>query len=100
MRLTIRQPPHRDFIDNYVGLTGLTPNFENGQIDATNGEDDGVASRSSMEARLIGTVEVRVSSSPVQAKWLRIELKKTETVSTSKGLKRYFEVRPNPPITP
>lgn len=70
IRLTLRQKPHLDFV---IGYPGLVP-------------DD-----STKQASLEGTVEVRVQN-PVHTQWLKVELKKTEVVQTSKGIRKYFEV--------
>lgn len=70
IRLTLRQKPHLDFV---IGYPGLVP--------------DGETKQASLE----GSVEVRVQN-PVYTKWLKVELKKTETVQTNRGIRKYFEV--------
>lgn len=70
MRLTLRQKPHLDFV---IGYPGLIPDGD------------------TQQASLQGTVEVRVQN-PVHTQWLKVELKKTEIVQTSKGIRKYFEV--------
>jgi hypothetical protein len=70
LRLTLRQKPHLDFV---IGYPGLIPD------------------ENTRQASLEGTVEVRVQH-PVFTKWLKVELKKTETVQTARGIRKYFEV--------
>lgn len=70
LRLTLRQKPHVDFV---IGYPGLLP--------------DGDTKQASLE----GTVEVRTQN-PVHTRWLKVELKKTEVVQTSKGIRKYFEL--------
>lgn len=77
LKLTLRQKPHLDWISQ--GYAGLLTEPASGQ------------------ARIEGTVEVRIqqAGSSVHVKVVKVELKKTETVLTSKGVRRYFEVRRN-----
>ena len=77
IRLTLRQKPHLDFVIGYPGL---------------------VADGETKQASLEGTVEVRVHN-PIHTKWLKVELKKTETVQTTKGIRKYFEVCLGLPLT-
>lgn len=75
LSLTLRQRPHLGWIS--TGWSGLLTLPE------------------SERATIEGKVEVRVGGQPVPfLQTLKVELKKTETVLTSKGVKRYFEVRP------
>lgn len=71
IRLTLRQKPHLDFVIGYPGLVTEPP---------------------LQPAAVEGTVEVRVQQQAVHTQWLKVELKKTEVVQTSKGIRRYFEV--------
>lgn len=74
LSLTLRQRPHLGWIS--TGWSGLLTLPE------------------SERATIEGKVEVRVGGQPVPfLQTLKVELKKTETVLTSKGVKRYFEVR-------
>ena len=76
LSLTLRQRPHLGWIS--TGWSGLLTLPE------------------SERATIEGKVEVRVGGQPVPfLQTLKVELKKTETVLTSKGVKRYFEVRPS-----
>ena len=76
LKLTLRQKPHLDWISQ--GFAGLLTEPASGQ------------------ARIEGTVEVRVvqqaAIAAAHVKLVKVELKKTETVLTSKGVRRYFEV--------
>lgn len=83
VRLTLRQRPHLDWVAGYPGLQSLP---------STTSTDDASSARTIEEAALKGTVEVGVAKSPVRARWLKIELKKTETIYTSRGRMRFFEV--------
>ena len=76
LSLTLRQRPHLGWIS--TGWSGLLTLPE------------------SERATIEGKVEVRVGAGQPAAPFLqtlKVELKKTETVLTSKGVKRYFEVR-------
>lgn len=76
VRLTIRQPPHRDYVSNYPGLTGLRPTSESQQGQEAVRQEDQNDGGTSMDAALVGAVEVRTNNNtPVQAQYLRIELK-------------------------
>jgi hypothetical protein len=76
VRLTIRQPPHRDYVSNYPGLTGLRPPSSSNEGQEAVRQEDTNNGTTSMDAALIGAVEVRTNNnSPVQAQYLRIELK-------------------------
>ena len=71
LKLTLRQKPHLDWISQ--GFAGLLTEPASGQ------------------ATIEGTVEVRTQQA-THVKAIKVELKKTETVLTSKGVRRYFEV--------
>ena len=58
-KLTLRPPPHRDFVQGYPGIPG---------------------SSERPPAHIAGTVEVRLGSKGLKAAWLRIELRKLETL--------------------
>lgn len=73
VKVHLRPPPHVSFVSGYPGLLTEPP---------------------SSQACLKGTVEVRPTSSgkAVEASKLVLEIRKTECISTSKGIRRYFEV--------
>ncbi|GAC94671.1 hypothetical protein PHSY_002244 [Pseudozyma hubeiensis SY62] len=58
-KLNLRPPPHRDFIQGFPGI---------------------VASNARPPAHVAGTVEVRLGTKGLRAAWLRIELRKLETL--------------------
>ncbi|EST08169.1 Arrestin C-terminal-like domain protein [Kalmanozyma brasiliensis GHG001] len=58
-KLILRPPPHREFIQGYPGIVGA------------NGRPP---------AHVAGTVEVRLGTKGLKAAWLRIELRKLETL--------------------
>ncbi|ETS61413.1 hypothetical protein PaG_04443 [Moesziomyces aphidis] len=58
-KLTLRPPPHRDFIQGFPGIVG---------------------SGNRPPAHVAGTVEVRLGTKGLKAAWLRIELRKLETL--------------------
>ncbi|KAJ1018672.1 hypothetical protein NDA13_006361 [Ustilago tritici] len=58
-KLTLRPPPHREFIQGFPGIVGAGPR---------------------PPAHVAGTVEVRLGTKGLKAAWLRIELRKLETL--------------------
>ncbi|TKY88374.1 hypothetical protein EX895_002726 [Sporisorium graminicola] len=58
-KLTLRPPPHREFIQGFPGIVG---------------------SNTRPPAHIAGTVEVRLGTKGLKAAWLRIELRKLETL--------------------
>ncbi|SPO41003.1 uncharacterized protein PSFLO_06485 [Pseudozyma flocculosa] len=58
-KLTLRPPPHREFVQGYPGIAG---------------------SSTRSPAHLAGNVEVRLGTKGLKAAWLRIELRKLETL--------------------
>ncbi|CBQ69579.1 conserved hypothetical protein [Sporisorium reilianum SRZ2] len=58
-KLTLRPPPHREFIQGFPGIVGSTTR---------------------PPAHIAGTVEVRLGTKGLKAAWLRIELRKLETL--------------------
>lgn len=58
-KLTLRPPPHREFIQGFPGIVG---------------------SSTRPPAHVAGTVEVRLGTKGLKAAWLRIELRKLETL--------------------
>lgn len=62
----LRPPPHVNFIQGYPGIPS--------SISATS------SIRSRPSAHIAGTVEVRLGSKGLKASWLRIELRKLESV--------------------
>ncbi|CDU23542.1 uncharacterized protein SPSC_02171 [Sporisorium scitamineum] len=58
-KLTLRPPPHREFIQGFPGIVG---------------------SNTRPPAHVAGTVEVRLGTKGLKAAWLRIELRKLETL--------------------
>lgn len=58
-RLSLRAPPHLPFIQGYPGIPG--------------GKDRKVAA-------VCGTVEVRVGAQPIKAKWVRVEIRRHESL--------------------
>ncbi|KAF8703957.1 hypothetical protein AX14_007634, partial [Amanita brunnescens Koide BX004] len=60
VQLNLRPPPNTDFV---IGDRGIPPNGTDGP-----------------QAAVEGTVEVRVTAEGVKAKWVKIELRKAETL--------------------
>lgn len=58
-RISLRAPPHLPFIDGFPGIPG---------------------SSSRRAAGVHGTVEIRVGPQPIKAKWVRVEIRKHETI--------------------
>ncbi|EJT98442.1 hypothetical protein DACRYDRAFT_118718 [Dacryopinax primogenitus] len=66
IKIIVRQPPNRDFLEGFPGIPPNAPERPN--------------------AALRGTVELRVQGgTPVKAKWVQIELKKIETLLQGQG---------------
>lgn len=75
LKLIIREPPHRSFVQGYPGVPASVEN---------------VAVRP--PAYIAGTVEVRPRPKGVRALYVRIELKKVEQVPGTKSGSRYKEL--------
>lgn len=60
-KLTLRPPPHRNFIQGYPGIP---------------------AGLNRPSAHVAGSVEVRLGGKGLKASWLRIELRKIESTAT------------------
>lgn len=58
-RIALRAPPHLPFIQGYPGIP---------------------ASANRRQAAIHGTVEIRVGAQPIKAKWVRVEIRKYETI--------------------
>ncbi|CAO1632585.1 unnamed protein product [Parajaminaea phylloscopi] len=63
-KLTLRAPPHRDFIQGYPGIP---------------------AGHGRSAASIAGSVEVRLPGKGAKASWLRIELRKLETTASGEN---------------
>ncbi|KAH8914405.1 hypothetical protein BT69DRAFT_1074750 [Atractiella rhizophila] len=70
-KLTIRPPPHVDFVQGFPGVPPLPITL---QINSPKGQGQ------RLPAHLAGTVEIRPGPKGVKVSWLRIELKKVEIV--------------------
>lgn len=73
LKLTIREPPHRSFVQGYPGVPASADNVR-------------------PPAHISGTVEVRPKPKGVRALYVRIELKKVEQVPGNKSGSRYKEL--------
>ncbi|GAA6009857.1 hypothetical protein JCM10207_002135 [Rhodosporidiobolus poonsookiae] len=78
-RITLRPPPHRDYLTGYPGIPASDPS------NAPAYKPDPISTLPLLlrpQAELTGTVEIRapVKGPPVRARWLSVELEKIETV--------------------
>ena len=73
LKLVIREPPHRSFVQGYPGIPASADNVR-------------------PPAHISGTVEVRPKPKGVRALYVRIELKKVEQVPGNKSGSRYKEL--------
>ncbi|BGP44152.1 hypothetical protein JCM10449v2_008216 [Rhodotorula kratochvilovae] len=83
-RITLRPPPHRDYLQGYPGIPASDPSIEPPPT------PDPLLPLPHVlrpQAHLSGTVEVRspLKGGPIRARWLSVELEKIETVPTPPG---------------
>ncbi|GAA5992557.1 hypothetical protein JCM10908_002662 [Rhodotorula pacifica] len=91
IRITLRPPPHRDYLQGYPGIPPYSPDNN----DDTHAALDPLLPLPRLErklAHLTGTVELRFASpsnskglAGVRAKWLSVELEKIEVVPPDSG---------------
>lgn len=76
--ITIRAPPHRDYLTGFPGIPAYSPSSLTAPHDLL------LPSLSQQPLRpqacLSGSVEIRPGKAGVKAKWLRLELEKTESI--------------------
>ncbi|BGO96276.1 hypothetical protein NBRC10512_000390 [Rhodotorula toruloides] len=77
-RITLRPPPHRDYLQGYPGIPASSPSDPAPPLDPLLP----LSLIHRPQAHLTGTVEIRSPSKggPIRAKWLSVELEKIETV--------------------
>ncbi|BGP36020.1 hypothetical protein JCM10296v2_007872 [Rhodotorula toruloides] len=77
-RITLRTPPHRDYLQGYPGIPASSPSDPAPPLDPLLP----LSLIHRPQAHLTGTVEIRSPSKggPIRAKWLSVELEKIETV--------------------
>ncbi|GAA6052552.1 hypothetical protein JCM3770_003239 [Rhodotorula araucariae] len=82
-RITLRPPPHRDYLQGYPGIPASDPSTEPPPT------PDPLLPLPHVlrpQAHLSGTVEVRSpAKGPIRARWLSVELEKIETVPAPPG---------------
>ncbi|GAA5963471.1 hypothetical protein JCM8115_003377 [Rhodotorula mucilaginosa] len=83
VRITLRPPPHRDYLQGYPGIPPYNPQDDHNDANT----NDPLLPLPKLErqlAHLTGTVEIRCTgATTVRAKWLSVELEKIEVVPPS-----------------
>ncbi|BGP28195.1 arrestin-like, C-terminal domain protein [Rhodotorula toruloides] len=77
-RITLRPPPHRDYLQGYPGIPASSPSDPAPPLDPLLP----LSLIHRPQAHLTGIVEIRspAKGGPIRAKWLSVELEKIETV--------------------